>query len=201
MDLIIVGRPNVGKTLLMINFAAYLGMREIRVQAADAESAARTQRLSLDRARRDLVSLHAPKTTELQCIPVELTLGRQRLATNVIDTPGVTEGVSEVAWERRQTALTLERLMTATVVLHVVDASAVRTRRLEAPGAFDSALTTYGNTMGAYLLVANKMDRPGSNEGLKTLKDRHHGISTIPVSCMTRRGFRDLKVWLMRTLA
>ena len=61
MELLIVGKPNVGKTLLMINFAAYLGLRELHLEVSEGDGVRRSQRLTTDRARRDLVSLYAPR--------------------------------------------------------------------------------------------------------------------------------------------
>ncbi len=202
MDLLILGKPNVGKTLFMINLAAYLGLREIQLDVEDAEGRNRSQRLGLERARRELVSMRAPKTLLVQSVGLEASLGRQRVRLVVVDTPGISEGIPAGTHVRHQVALTLERLMSAALVFHVVDASAVGMRRVEAPGAFDWALMELGRNMAAaYLVVANKMDKPGSQEGLRQLKDRARGIALIGVSAVTRRGFRDVKSWMMRTLA
>lgn len=198
MDLLITGRPNVGKTLLMINFVGYLGLREIRAEVLESDGVRRTMRLSLDRARRDLVSLSAPKTTHLQAVTVELPVGRQRTRLVLLDTPGISGQISSTSAERRQTATTLERLMTATLIFHVVDASVVRYGRIP---DFDAALAEYGRRhRHRYVMVANKMDRPGSHEGLKELKDHYKALTLVPVSSLTRRGFRDLRLWVVRTL-
>lgn len=186
---------------MMINFAAYLGLREIHIEVSDDEGRCRTQRLSLDRARRDLVSLYAPKTTALQSLMLDLPAGRHRIKLTVLDTPGIAEGISDDPAARHQLACTMERLLTAAVIFHVVDASAVGSRRPEAVGAFDAALMEFGRQREAYLVVANKMDKPGSHEGLRLFRDRYKHIPLIPVSSITRRGFRDLKVWMVRTLA
>lgn len=198
MELLIMGKPNVGKTLLLINFAAYLGLREIRLEVRDSEGLCRTQRFSLERARRDLVSLRAPKTTGIQTLVIDTIIGRQRTSLVAIDTVGVAEGIPGDAMERHQLAVTLERLMTADFIFHVVDASAMGLRRLESPGPFDMALTEFGRHLSYYLVVANKMDRPGSNDGYRLMKERYRGVPITPVSAVTRRGFRDLKAWMMR---
>jgi len=198
VELLIMGKPNVGKTLLLINFAAYLGLREIRLEVRDSEGLCRTQRFSLERARRDLVSLRAPKTTGIQTLVIDTIIGRQRTSLVAIDTVGVAEGIPGDAMERHQLAVTLERLMTADFIFHVVDASAMGLRRLESPGPFDMALTEFGRHLSYYLVVANKMDRPGSNDGYRLMKERYRGVPITPVSAVTRRGFRDLKAWMMR---
>ncbi len=202
MDLLILGKPNVGKTLLMINLAAYLGLREIQLDVEDADGRSRSLRLGLERARRELVSMRAPKTLTVQSVGLEASLGRQKVRLVAVDTPGIGEGIPDENHVRHQMALTLERLMSAALVFHVVDASTVGMRRVEAPGPFDWALMELGRNMAAaYLLVANKMDKPGSQEGMRHLKERARGITIIGVSAVTRRGFRDVKSWMMRTLA
>lgn len=198
MELCIIGKPNVGKTLLLINFAAYLGLREIHLEVADDEGFRRSQRLSLERARRDLVSLYAPKTARVQTIELELPLGRQRSRLTALDTPGIPDGIAETADRRHQVATTLERAMAADLVLHVVDASSAGTRRPEAPGAVDMALAHWGRGRAGYCLVANKMDKPGSVDGLRLLRSRFNGEVLLAASAVTRRGFRELKAWTQR---
>lgn len=200
MELLIVGKPNVGKTLLLINFAAYLGVKELRIDVDDGEGVARRENLSLERARRDLVSLASPKTQGLQTVVLEPAIARQRAALVVLDTCGIAEGISEQAQERQQVALTLERIFRADLILHVVDASATTLRRIETPGPFDFALAEYGRMHTRYFLAANKMDRPGSSDGYRLLKERFRGLSVTPISAMTRRGFREVKYWLFRAV-
>lgn len=200
MDLVIIGRPNVGKTLLMINFAAYLGVREIRVDVQDGEGRRASRRLGVEKARRELVSLASPKTAQVQSLAVDVPMGRHRTRIVVSDTPGIVEGIAADTRARQLAALTIERLMTAVLVCHIIDASAVHSRRLESPGAFDQALVRFGQQRVGYVLVANKMDRPGSHEGLRWIKEQYSGVSIMPVSSITRRGFRDLKLWIIRTL-
>ncbi|MCY0879868.1 MAG: 50S ribosome-binding GTPase [Firmicutes bacterium] len=201
MHLVTVGKPNVGKTLLLINFAAYLGLTELRVELPDGEGGQQVKRLSLDRARRDLMSWSTPKTRVIQTAILEQPVGRQRLRVLAVDTPGIPEGISPNPDQRHLTALTLEWLTTAQMVVHVVDASAVHSTRPESPGAFDLALARYGHQLASYIVVANKMDKVGSAEGLRAIRDAYQDVPILPVSCITRRGFRDLKQWILRTMA
>ncbi len=200
MNLLIIGRPNVGKTLLMINLVAYLGLREIRIDVQDDDGVRRSQRLGLERARRQLVSLEASKTIRIQAVAVDVAAGHQHARVMVLDTPGISLGISPSLDQRRQTALTLEYLLSARMIFHVMDASAVPSHRDQGPEGFDAGLMEFGRHKPGYLLVANKMDRPGSHEGLRILKDNYRDVTIIPVSSATRRGFRDLKVWILRAI-
>ena len=200
MELLVIGRPHVGKTLLMINFAAYLGMSDIRVEVQDSDGRQMVRRLTLARARRELVSLSTPKTAQVHSLTIEVTSGRQRSEILLVDTPGVLEGIAPDSRDRQLTAQTIGRLMRAAMVFHVVDASRVKSQCQEAGESFDRSLWQFGQRREGYLLVANKVDRPGSHEGLKFLRDECRGITMIPTSCATRRGFRELKVWVSRAI-
>lgn len=200
MECIIVGKPNVGKTLLFINLAAYMGVREIRTEVSDEEGRCRTQKLTLDRARRDLVSLNSGSTTSLQSLTIDVPIGRRRLRYTAIDTPGLPEQADPDAWVRHQMAMTLERLYQANAMMHVVDASAVNYPRPESPGPLDAALMEFGRLIAHYVLVANKMDKIEAASGLRRFKEQFHTSTVIGVSAVTRRGFRDLKTWLLDTL-
>lgn len=198
MDLVVVGHPHVGKTLLVINFAAYLGISEIRLDVEDGDGRRASKRLNLERARRDLVGPLVARSWHIQSLALEIHVGRQRNRFLIVDTPGIADGISADALERHMVAVTLERLVSATLVCHVVDASAVGARRPESPGLFDLALAKWGVGRPTYLVVANKMDRPESHEGLRWMREQYRGVPIIPVSGVTRRGFRDLKMWLAR---
>lgn len=201
MEVVIVGAPNVGKSLLVINFSQYLGVREIQLEEAETEGTEKPRHLTFDRARRDLVSLHTPKTTQIQIVPVQMPVNRQPQRLLLADTPGINDGVAVDPEHRRQIALTLERLLAATVILHVIDASRGNTRRSGFLGAFDTALAEWGRQLDRYALVAHKMDRPGSHESVNLLRRQFPDIPIIPVSSVTRRGYRELKLFLLRVLA
>ncbi|MCY0899963.1 MAG: 50S ribosome-binding GTPase [Firmicutes bacterium] len=197
MHLVTIGKPNVGKTLLLINLAAYLGLSEVRLEMPDGEGGQQVKRLSLDRARRDLMSWSAPRTRAIQTAIIETLVGRQRIRLVAIDTPGIHEGIASHPDQRHLVALTLEWLIRAPMIVHVVDVSAVGSQRPEAPGPLDLALAQYGQRLPGYIVVANKMDKLGSLEGLRAIRDAYHEVPILPVSCITRRGFRDLKQWML----
>ena len=196
-----MGKPNVGKTLLIINFAAYLGIKEVRLDLRDGgEITGRGQRITLERARRELVSMSAPKTTMLQTLTLDPQIGRHRYTLSVIDTAGIPDEIAESPQTRRQIALTLDGTRYADVVLHVMDASAVHVHRQESPGTFDSALVDFGRLRQGYAVVMNKLDKPGGEDGYRAVKERFRGVPVLAVSALTRRGFRDLKTWVIRAL-
>ncbi|WP_430626327.1 hypothetical protein [Sulfobacillus thermotolerans] len=62
MDALVIGKPNVGKSLFVLNFASYLGLREIRLDVMSSDDRVSVRRVSLEDAKRKLVSHTAHKT-------------------------------------------------------------------------------------------------------------------------------------------
>ncbi|AEJ39819.1 GTP-binding protein HSR1-related protein [Sulfobacillus acidophilus TPY] len=197
MEALIVGRPNVGKTLLALNFAQYVGHRDIRWLTADEGGEPFTRRLWVERARRELVSPSAPKTRRLQTFQVELRDRRHPDPWAFIDTVGLDHQISEDPQVRQQIAMTLERMARSPVVLHVVDAHAV-TRYTPEEWGTDDALVAYCRARRGYTILANKMDKTGADRGYRVLRERYRGLLLISVSAITHQGFRELKQLLTR---
>lgn len=198
MDALVLGRPNSGKSLFLVNFAAYLGLKEIRVEVLDGDGTARRQRLSIDLARRQLVS-HLPyKTTALQSIQVGLTTAKTSHTLVLTDTVGLTDEISGEVVIRRAIAVALSRLSQGPLVLHIIDASAVGYAALETTSSVDEGIARYAGSICTYAILATKMDKDNAKMGLDRLRDRFQGYPIIPISGVTRRGFKDVKTFLLR---
>ncbi len=183
---VLVGRVNVGKSLLVVNFAAYCGQRGLRFQTAGSQDSP-GQAWSLGEARRRLVSAGPHPTLDVRGVSVTLRGGGRPQAVWLWDTPGLVAGISERAEIRRAMAATLAQLARAHVVLHIVDAAAA-----EVWNETDQAVADWVSQQGAYAIVANKMDRPGARSGLRQLRRHKSGLALIPVSALTQQGFAAL---------
>lgn len=201
MDALVIGKPNAGKSLFVVNFAAYLGLKDIRLEMIDRDGVQRHQRLPLDRARRQLVSRVAHKTGTVQSIEIDLAYGKTRRTLTMTDTVGIGEGIHQETAIRRAMAETLDQLGRSQLVLHLVDASAIGSGRIEAVGPVDDEIARYASLMGPYAILANKLDVPGAGDGLQRVRDRYRGLPVIGISALTRRGFREVKAFVFRHLA
>lgn len=197
MQALIIGKPNTGKSLFAINFAAYLGLKEMRLEVADGEGRRRRQRLPLDEARLQLVSRLAHKTVHLQPLTVDVAWGRSKRTLTLMDTVGLTDTVHPDPAIRRAMAVTLERLTKADVILHVIDASAVHVRRPQTLGPVDDAIAHCAGLWGSYAILANKLDVPVAHEGLKWIKERYRTVPIIGISALTHKGFREVKTFVL----
>lgn len=201
MDALVIGKPNVGKSLFVVNFASYLGLKDLRMEMTDSDGLIRNQRIPLDRARRLLVSHLAHKTITVQSVQLEIAYGKTKRTLTMVDTVGISEGIHDDPEIRRAMSTTLARLEQSDVILHIVDASAVGQHRIESLGAVDDEIARYASLIRPYAILANKMDKTSSIEGFDLIRDRFRGLAVIGISALTRRGFREVKAFVYRHLA
>jgi predicted GTPase len=183
----IVGRPNAGKTLFVLNFAEFLGAREWCLQRA-GDSAGPAQRQAL-------VSPHPHTTRTVQVLPVTFRLGKRRITLQLVDTAGLSDGIHADPAVRGAQALTIQRLLDAPVILHMFDASV--TNALE---QVDREIERFASGAGIYAVIANKMDLPGAHDGLARLRSFFPGRPLFPVSALRRQGFREVMGFVARSL-
>ncbi len=198
MEALVIGRPNSGKSLFMVNFVAYLGLKELRLEALDEDGMARRQRIPFDQARRQLVSHVAHKTTNLQSIQVDIVTGRSHRILTLTDSVGLTDEIHQASHIRRSMALTLQQLSQKPLVLHMMDASAGGLPWMNALSLVDDEVARYAGGTCPYVILANKMDCETAKHGLDRIRERFRGYPVIPISALTRRGFRDVKGYILR---
>ena len=198
MEALVVGKPNTGKSLFVVNFASYLGLKEVRLEMMDQDGMVRHQKLPLEKARRQLVSHVVHKTQTMQSISVDILTGRHHHVISLTDTVGLTDEIHFENHIRRAMAMALDQLTHTSMVLHLIDASAVGLSRPESLSLMDEAMARYASTIAPYAILANKMDRDLAKVGLDRVRERFRGQAIIPISAMTRRGFRDVKTFILR---
>jgi predicted GTPase len=201
MEALVIGKPNVGKSLFVINFAVYLGLREIQLQVAQGDDTVVVRKLSLDDARHKLVSHNAHKTLTVQGVNIDIAIGKTARQLAVLDTVGISEGIHEAVDVRRAMAATLAELSKADLIMHMVDASSVDRQRPESPGPVDEEIYQYARLLGPYAVLANKVDKADTADAVRQLRAHYQGIAVIPVSALTRRGFREVKAFVFRHMA
>lgn len=184
---VVVGGVNVGKSLLVVNFAAYCGQRGLRFQPLGSP-AGPLRPWSLGEARRQLVSAGPHAILAVQGVAVTLTGKGGPRTVRLWDTPGLVAGVASEPDVRRAMAAGLAKLAEADLILHVVDVA-----RPDGWGEADDAVVEWRAAHTPYAVVANQMDRPGAREGLKKVRRQAAGLPVLPVSARTHQGFASLR--------
>lgn len=198
---IIVGRPNVGKTMFALQFALYLGLVEARIAFAEAGGRRWERAFSVETALADLTGAEPHRTRQLQTLRLELPARKGRRELELVDTSGLVDGIHPDAALRRAMAQTLAAVREAHMILHMIDAAlAGGTDAGQAIGQVDYEVARFARSRGGYLLVANKMDLPEAARGLDRIRTEFAGHPIAPVSALCRQGFHEVKAFVYRHL-
>ncbi|MCL6453751.1 MAG: 50S ribosome-binding GTPase [Alicyclobacillus sp.] len=205
---LVIGSANVGKTLFCIHFARYLGLRQLRWFVEQADGTTEQRQLAVEEAVRLLSGPAAHRTRQLQTVSLDVPRGKVNRQVLLTDTTGLAEGIHTDPLLREAMAQTLQALAEAQVILHIVDAARIGTsadkagdvgRAARAVGwsPVDEQLADYGQAVGGYLILANKMDLPGAKQGYQFLRKRYSKQRVVPISALTGSGFREVRqhVW------
>lgn len=196
---IIIGQPNVGKTVFALNFAQYLGMVQARIAFAEAGGRRWEAAYPVADALTTLTSAQPHHTKQLQSIMLDLPAGKGTKQLELVDTSGLIDGIHPDAAIRRAMAQTLATVREANAILHVIDAAAVGTKgAINVIGEVDYQVANFAQMRGGYLLLANKMDLAGAEEGLAKLRREFVGHPVAPISALHKRGFKEVKAFVWR---
>lgn len=190
---LVIGRPNVGKTLFTVNFAEFLGQKRLEILFRPRDGASYTRLYSVSQARADLVDDQPHRTLCLQSVVLNVPRGKTVQKVVLTDTTGLTEEIHPLSAVRRAMADTLRQVSAATFVLHVVDP-------LDAVRGVDLDILRYGQTLEGYLLLANKIDLPGRPEAARALAEVVSPAPVLAVSARCRTGFREVRAFVRRRL-
>ncbi len=195
-DCVIIGKPNVGKTLFLVNFAEYIGACDLQFAQAASDEA---RRYEFGRARAELVGVSPHMTRDVRPATLKIRVGKGMREFYMTDSTGLCEGIHADPSVRAGMAASLRRLRAADIILHMVDASkASAPQALEAAGEVDLEIARFSCWKWGYALLANKMDLPEAERGLQRIKSMFPSSLIIPVSALTGRGFRQVKGFIMR---
>lgn len=196
---VVIGKANVGKTLFVIQFAAYLGVRQLDFTFEEPGGGRRTAVYTVEEARRVLSSEEPHQTRCLQSVRLELPAGKGVKRFELVDTSGLMDGIHGDAKVRKAMAQSLAAVRDAHLILHLVDASRAGTHGvLRAVGDVDYQVAQFAQIRDGYVILANKMDLPGAQEGLERIRREFSGHAVIPVSALHSQGFKEVKRFVWR---
>lgn len=190
---LVLGRTNAGKTMLVLSLAGYAGLKEITLFLKNREGQLFSARYPLAEAMAQLVGPDPHLTRTLQVLKLCLPAGKGEKEVELIDTPGLMEGIHPEPSVRRAVALTLSTLREAEIILHIIDAVAQ-----EVVTPVDREVAGFARERGRYAILANKMDLPGARRGLQEIKKSLPGNLIMPISALRQQGLREVKNFVVR---
>lgn len=120
---LVIGKTNVGKTLFVINFAVYLGVKKIRFTLVDSLGRQHSRDYPPELARKYLTGVKPHHTRCLQSITLKFSVGKGQKRLILTDSTGLKDGIHPKGDIRKSMAQTLNALLEADLIIHMVDIS------------------------------------------------------------------------------
>ncbi|AZR72792.1 GTP-binding protein [Anoxybacter fermentans] len=197
---LVIGMPNVGKTCFTLNFAEYLGLKQIRMTIKQPAGYMATYTYEIDEAREELISPEPNRTRSLYSVNLELPLRKSKGSLTLIDSCGLADGIHPDYEVRRAMAQTIRKIRESEIVLHLIDLSKIiENEEMKIP-LIDQMIMNYISSYQAYAILANKIDLKGTERGIKFLKKELEKVLIIPISALYQMGFREVKSFVWRNL-
>lgn len=198
-ECVIVGRPNSGKTLFALNFAGYLGVKNIDITFRTYDNLMTCRHFSVEAARRELCGNTEHKTRSLQSMLLTMKVGKTAVNFKLTDTCGVSERIHQDEKIRKGMAQTISLLRSVDLILHIVDLS-LSNKEFCNTSSIDSELYHYGKVAKAYLLLGNKYDLSAAKHNLLQVTAAFPKAMIVPISALHSQGFKEVKACVARNL-
>lgn len=199
-EFIIVGRPNSGKTMFTLNFAAYVGSKAVDVTFRSYDGLMTCRHFSIEEAKSQLCGMALHKTRSVQSLILKIALGKTSVNFKITDTCGIAETIHNDETIRRGMAQTLSLLRCADFIFHIVDASCLSKENANHSNSIDHEIYNYGVVRNCYAILANKIDLPSAQGNIDKLASLFPRGNTIPVSALYSQGFKEVKTCVARNI-
>lgn len=199
-EVVIVGRPNSGKTMFALNFAAYMGAKMVDVTFRSYDDILTCRHYSIAEGKRELCSSVIHKTRLIQSMQLRMTIGKTPIEFILNDTCGISEQIHADLEVRRGMAQTLKYMRNADYIFHILDMVYWSNTPFSASGNIDHEIYQYGLARNAYTILANKIDIPIAREHMNTLYSVFPRAKIIPISALMGAGFKEVKACVARTV-
>ncbi|WZL74954.1 50S ribosome-binding GTPase [Clostridiaceae bacterium 35-E11] len=198
---LIIGRPNAGKTLFMLNFAQYLGFKNIKIKFQSHDCEMKMEEYIIEIAKEKLSSSTPYKTTCLQSIALDFPVFKGKKTVEILDSSGLIDGIHNNIQIRRAMGQTLAAIKESDLILHIIDVSnLVMGNLLEMIGKVDYELAQYGLIKEGYVILGNKIDLLENKTPIIRLQKEFPNHYIIPISALTKQGFSEVKTYVSRRL-
>lgn len=192
---LVTGMPNVGKTCFVINFAEYMGVKELKFHVRQRAGYTAINSYSLSEARKKLISAKENTTKEVQLIKLEINKGKTIRELQLIDSCGLSDGIHPDEEVRLAMAGTLRLIRDTEFILHIIDIKNIKNDKKgkDILLPVDRLILDYASMEKKYAILANKMDLSFAEMNLKILKKNIKDIIIIPISALYKEGFKEVK--------
>lgn len=199
-DCLVTGMTNVGKTCFVINFAEYMGLKELKLDIRQPAGFTSARSYSLVEARNQLVSTKKNFTREIQSVKMEVPVGKVYKELKIIDSCGLSEGIHPEEEIRLSMAHTIRLLRESNLIMHIIDLSNIKPEREEILLPIDKMIMDFASLEKNYVILANKIDLDFVKNNLKVLLEKYSTKKIIPISALYKQGFNEVKHLVLKNV-
>ena len=192
-ECLITGMSNVGKTCFLINFAEYMGLKQLKFHVKQVAGYTLINSYSPIEAREKLISVEKNSTKEVQTINLEIPKGKTFKEIKIIDSCGLSEGIHPNKEIRLSMARTLQLIRESELVFHMIDLSTIKSGKEKILFTIDQMILDYASVEKSYAILANKVDLNSGKQNIQLLKSKFKNITILPISALYKTGFLDVK--------
>lgn len=198
-EIMVVGRPNSGKTMFVLSFAQFLGLKTVNITLRDYNDVLTCEHYSINDAKRELCSSLAHSTRTIQSISLQMVTGKTPIDFILNDSCGLAEQIHPDTSIRQGMAQTLKTMQSTDYIFHIIDLL-YWPKLSTVNGSIDQELYRYGLSRNAYTILANKIDLPVAREQLSNLSANFPQTKVIPISALLGTGFKEVKACVARSI-
>lgn len=195
---LITGRANAGKTLFMLNFSEYMGYQKLSLNIKTCNET-NIKIGYISDLKRTMVS-GSPYTTKcMQIMDIKVPVLKIKRPVQFIDTTALSSSIHYDPYIREGMAQTLSFILNeGGIILHIIDGNAVKNEsRID---DIDMELYRAGKKKKGYMVLVNKCDLAGFNEGLEIIKANLAEARVIKMSALHKKGFDEIRKYVSRRL-
>ena len=187
------------ETLFALNFSNYLGCKKLNIESIYFDKNRTNRTFTRKEAILQLTGKEPHKTRCLNKFPVTIPVGKKKKRITIVDSTGIVDNIHPEPDVRKAISQTLSIIRESQIVLHIIDVSAVLNKEIiSSLGEVDYHIAGFCQMKPGYVILANKIDIPGSEIGLKKLRSKFPGNYILPISALHKRGFKEVKNFVIR---
>ncbi len=197
-DCLVVGKPNVGKTCFVINFAAYMGLKKLKFYIKQPAGFTSTKSYSINIARNKLISTEANYTRNIQAVKLTLPIGKVDKELKIVDSCGLREGIHPDAKIRMAMATTIKHLQNSKLILHIIDLTNISRNTDDILPSIDRMIVNFASIDKNYAIIVNKIDLKEYIDNLTLIKKKLTNKVIIPISALYQKGLEEIKTFVLK---
>ncbi len=195
MKILIVGKPNVGKTMFVIQMAKLYKAEHLIFTLIHHNGHKYKKRITIQEGINSLVSNKANHTLNIHEFLIPIKKGKGSVEIILMDSCGILPIIHHLEHIREGMAQTLKQFKQATAIFHILDSSNYVSDNL-----IDQELYEFGLQQGNYLILANKIDLDSGSLSIPRIKKDFSKAIVLPISAKTGEGLEEVKHYVSRLI-